>query len=1564
MRVVALAIVVGVALGFALLGAFVDETRPLVSSLVSPTVNDDYVPRPIQRSAVNDELLDSVGPASHGDSNTDSDEREPELNSNVIAGQPTTVCTSDSRLGSALTTAVQRWNGALSKIGTVFTIVAATPASGPGVDVTASVCGRVNVELVWRSSGTRCDNDFADRTRACLLDKGTTNPPRLGFRNVKSALNLRDRSVIVYQVPSHRPVNVGTLVHELGHALGLRHYDDDTACRDLHDPTIDPLADQFTAMTYPDAETASGVRCDARGVVTGRDLRDFYEAYRVGAITDVRLDGSATESGTGTTKPLSFTLWWGADGIAEANHNASHIAVLRQASGLTSWTQVGTAILIRDNNNQPMMYVDIYDELGVAALYKVVGLTRGDIQRQGDFDVTKPFQIPGPTRGTTITARFTEGDPTYVKGVAAYTENGTQIEVSGPNVLSASVSPRYCYVNNSLAVSMHSSGGSSTATESITDTAGGDAEDSASVPCGTVTGQRSFTAKAAWGSGASEIPRTISLPINVHPRPVRVNSVSATIQVPNPTMIAGTPAVSSTVTSCAKGEQVTLSVSTGSPRPMIERWVNGAKLPSSTFSCPDVMGPIQILALRPDGGGRQLSLDITDPLKVAFSSGRTATARKCSVGSNGGTNFFITGGTMPYTATLGGRDISAKDLGKRYNPTRTLEFPCPSAGTTLRVSVTDAVGRTASATVPLNIESAPTPPVTPPPTPPVTPPPTPPVTPPPTPPVTPPATDPPAPTNVSASTSVTATAATATLTWTAPAGASNVSYKLWRSEATSNSSTTSTTYTFENLNPYQTYNLYVWTVDAAGVESAKVVTQVTMPGRPGVPRTAAPTGLQASNITTSSATLSWNAVPGATGYRVWRSSGQMVRLPTTARSYTFAGLLPSRKYSLTVWAVGDRGLSPTARVVIHTQGPTLATPTGLRATTSVTATAATATLTWSAVSGAASYGLWRSDGQNVTTTGTSYTFTRLIPHKRYNLYVWAVDSAGHGSAHARVSVTLPGRPGVAQTAAPTGVQASGITASSATLSWNGVAGATGYEVWRSGGQSVDLAATARSYTFTGLTGERRYSLYVWALGSGGMSPQTRVVITTLPAPAPPAGLRATATSTTLTLRWNAAAGATSYEVQRSGSSTARTVSSGRAYTFTGLTAGASYTLYVRSKNNNGHSAWVSVSGVTAPPQPSVPSIAATHNSLTLSWPSVRGATGYEVKRVGSSAIWTTTSTSYTFSRLSSNASYTLSVRATNAGGKSAWRSQTGTTLLPNPTGLSVSANTSSSLTLSWTLDSRAIWYRVKRGAGGTEQLLSSSRSSYTFSGLNANTSYTLYVRAVGTGGLTGWSSTSARTATSLTSCLTTTRLNTYSAWVSLDSHCANGGSASALWADLQAASVGVGCISHWNTSAGSWQRYQSGSGWSSFTIAYGAVLWLSSSACPRPSGAGGASGASGTSDDGSSSCTDAVKPSTGSTVVRVGGSACVVVSGGGAVQVSNGAHTLNLTLSTGRDWLVLSASDFPDSDAGALLFMDQNSGGWLALNPSNGGELTRYVPTSAADLPALLDAVVNSASTG
>ena len=1291
-RLISTAIVVGAALALATLGVVDGFSRPHIPE--AQRTQASFV-----RTSLDE--YQSRLPASHSDSNTDPDEVV-YLNQRIIDGETTNICTAEAEFTGKLRTAVNEWNRALADLGRPLTIVR-TPNCA---DTNAT-----DVDVVLRRA-TAVDNNAMRclTARACYIARKHRLPPRKFFY-YDGSLN---HAAIVYRATD---VTIGTLLHELGHVLGLAHYDGADQCSILRSAPVDPAGDHFSVMT------GTGSNCKSNYLVTGRDLRDFYEEYHVGPVTNIAHRGSTALPSPGGTR---ISLDWGDSGGTEAWHSASHFVVMAQTS--TGWRFVRSFSVSRrdpkkteneDGAYRAISAITFDDPSGPAAMYKVVGVTQGDPQLHAlDEDVT--FTTAGSS------ATYQQGDPAFILGISAGNPFGLTPNL--PAVLSASIDHQYCYAGGARGtISRRASGGSGTPTLlPITQTV-----------CPYQVGERTISAAARWGSGQSAITRRIALPVQVIRTPQAFRQVRTTI---TPTATSGAVQVSE----CAAGERVTVeAIPAPNPAPTVV--VNGVRQATTTssFVCPTRTAArltVKILVLRNDGGGTKLSRPIIDPLKVMFSTGSTTPARICTAGSNGSTRFYITGGKSPYSATLGGRAIPANDLRKGYNPTNFLEYPCPNTGTTLRVSVTDVVGRTASATAPLNVTPAPTSPVTPPPTPPAQPPPTPPVT------------DPLAPTNVRVSTSVTATAATATLTWTPPAGASNVSYKLWRSEATGNSSTTGTTYTFENLNPYQTYNLYVWTVNAAGVESAKVVTQVKMPGRPGVPRTAAPTGLQASNITTSSATLGWNAVPGATGYRVWRSSGQSVRLPATARSYTFAGLLPSRKYSLTVWAIGHGGLSPTARVVIHTQGPTLATPTGLRATTSVTATTATATLTWSAVSGVASYGLWRSDGQNVTTTGTSYTFTGLIPHKRYNLYVWTVDSAGHGSTHARVSVTLPGRPGVAQTAAPTGVQASGITANSATLSWNGVAGATGYEVWRSGGQSVDLAATARSYTFTGLTGERRYSLYVWALGSGGMSPQARVTITTLPAPPPPPGeLRATATSTTLTLRWDSAAGATGYEVMRSGDSTVRTVSSGQTYhTFRGLTAGASYTLYVRSKNNNGPSAWVTLLSVTAPPRPDVPSIAATHNSLKLSWSSVRGATGYEVKLRNDGAVRTVASGKnyHTFSRLSSNESYTLFVRAKNAGGESAWRSQTGTTLLPNPTGVRVSAKTSSSLTLSWTLDSRADWYRVKRAPGGREELLSPSQSSYEFSGLTANTSYTLYVRAVGSGGLTEWSSISARTATS------------------------------------------------------------------------------------------------------------------------------------------------------------------------------------------------------------------------
>ncbi|WP_414636791.1 fibronectin type III domain-containing protein [Aquabacterium sp.] len=70
--------------------------------------------------------------------------------------------------------------------------------------------------------------------------------------------------------------------------------------------------------------------------------------------------------------------------------------------------------------------------------------------------------------------------------------------------------------------------------------------------------------------------------------------------------------------------------------------------------------------------------------------------------------------------------------------------------------------------------------------------------------------------------------------------------------------------------------------------------------------------------------------------------------------------------------------------------------------------------------------------------------------------------------------------------APTGVATSGATASSMTISWNAVSGATGYNVYRNGSKVNGAAVAVTSYADTGLAAGTTYSWTVTDLNSGNV----------------------------------------------------------------------------------------------------------------------------------------------------------------------------------------------------------------------------------------------------------------------------------------------------------------------------------------------------------------------------------------------------------------------------------------------------------------------------------------------
>ena len=231
-----------------------------------------------------------------------------------------------------------------------------------------------------------------------------------------------------------------------------------------------------------------------------------------------------------------------------------------------------------------------------------------------------------------------------------------------------------------------------------------------------------------------------------------------------------------------------------------------------------------------------------------------------------------------------------------------------------------------------------------------------------------------------------------------------------------------------------------------------------------------PTGLGASSISTTSATLGWTATSGATSYTVqWKpasSSTWTTVTGLTSTSYVLSGLTAGTAYQFQVMTVCGSGSSSYASpITFTTSAPaTCAVPTGL-STSNITTSSAT--LNWAAVSGAVSYSVqWKLASASTWTTitgvtGTSRSLTGLNNATAYQFRVSTVCSAA-SSAYSSASNFTTSTP--ATCAVPTGLSTSSVTTSSATLNWTAVSGAVSYSVqWK-------LASASTWTTITGVTG--------------------------------------------------------------------------------------------------------------------------------------------------------------------------------------------------------------------------------------------------------------------------------------------------------------------------------------------------------------------------------------------------------------------------------------------------------------------------------------------------------------
>ena len=252
--------------------------------------------------------------------------------------------------------------------------------------------------------------------------------------------------------------------------------------------------------------------------------------------------------------------------------------------------------------------------------------------------------------------------------------------------------------------------------------------------------------------------------------------------------------------------------------------------------------------------------------------------------------------------------------------------------------------------------------------------------------------------------------------------------------------------------------------------------------------------------------------------------------------------------------VGTQLVTNSSSVTVNAALAKLATPTNVSATDTRTDGV---NITWTAVSGAAYYGIWWGGAPSYDSspdfggpsnptliTGTSYLDTAISAGTTRTYYVQAFRtnnptntksdwSAGDSGTRITAPVKL---------STPTGVDATDTRTDGVNITWNAVSGASYYGVWWGGPPGYDNTPDFQnifgtSYLDTSISAGSSRDYYVQAFASGnpagtksdwgGPNNGTRANVT-ISAPATPTGVN---TSGSGLVTWTASSGATSYTVE-------------------------------------------------------------------------------------------------------------------------------------------------------------------------------------------------------------------------------------------------------------------------------------------------------------------------------------------------------------------------------------------------------------------------------------------------
>ena len=308
--------------------------------------------------------------------------------------------------------------------------------------------------------------------------------------------------------------------------------------------------------------------------------------------------------------------------------------------------------------------------------------------------------------------------------------------------------------------------------------------------------------------------------------------------------------------------------------------------------------------------------------------------------------------------------------------------------------------------------------------------------------------------------------------------------------------------TLTGLTPGTTYSFAALSTDSAGTATSGNFTFATAVSIPVI------SNITTSGITATTATINWATAPPSSSQvefgttAAYGSLSSLNSTLSTAHSVTLTGLTPGTTYNFAVIAADSAGTATSGN-------STFVTTTSIPVISSVTSgglSGTSATITWATDQPSSSqveFGTTAAYGSlsllnSALVTSHSVILTGLTPGTAYSFAVLSTNPAGTAtSANFTFSTTVP-LPSIS------GVAISGITATSATVTWN-TDQASNSQLSYGTSQAYGLLSslnsalvTSHSVTLTGLASNTTYNFAVLSTDAAGTAKSSNFSFATLP----------------------------------------------------------------------------------------------------------------------------------------------------------------------------------------------------------------------------------------------------------------------------------------------------------------------------------------------------------------------------------------------------------------------------------------------------------------------------------